>query len=182
MSVTLEEIEKVRREAECLWSQQQVERALDEMAAALSERVADRHPLLLTVMNGAVIPMGYLLTRLQFPLQVDYVHATRYGDHLTGGALEWIARPQVALSGRTVVIVDDIHDEGGTLKALQQWCHQQEAAEVVTVTLVTKLHARKIAPPSDFNALTVPDRYVFGFGMDYKGYLRNMAGIYALKE
>ena len=182
MSISLKEVEQVRREADCLWSQQQVEEALDEMASALSERIATSHPLLLAVMNGAVIPMGYLLTRLDFPLQVDYIHATRYGDRLSGGALEWIARPRIALSERTVVIVDDIHDEGGTLHALQQWASEQGAAEVITVTLVTKLHERKIAPPSDFNALTVPDRYVFGFGMDYKGYLRNLAGIYALKE
>ncbi len=182
MTVSLQEVEQVRREADVLWTQQQVEQALDEMAAALSERVADSHPLLLTVMNGAVIPMGYLLTRLEFPLQVDYIHATRYGKKLSGGALEWIARPRIALQGRTVVIVDDIHDEGGTLLALQQWAEDQGAREVVTVTLVTKLHERKVAPPSDFNALTVPDRYVFGFGMDYKGYLRNMPGIFALHE
>ena len=182
MSALLDEVEQVRREADCLWTQQQVEQALDRMAAGLTQRIASSHPLLLTVMNGAVIPMGYLLTRLEFPLQVDYVHATRYGEQLSGGALEWIASPRIALEQRTVVIVDDIHDEGGTLHALQQWAQQQGAEEVVTVTLVTKQHERKIAPPSDFNALTVPDRYVFGFGMDYKGYLRNMPGIYALKE
>jgi hypoxanthine phosphoribosyltransferase len=182
MSALLHEVEQVRREADCLWTQQQVEQALDRMAAGLTQRIASSHPLLLTVMNGAVIPMGYLLTRLEFPLQVDYVHATRYGEQLSGGALEWSASPRIALEQRTVVIVDDIHDEGGTLHALQQWAQQQGAEEVVTVTLVTKQHERKIAPPSDFNALTVPDRYVFGFGMDYKGYLRNMPGIYALKE
>ncbi|MBT3473837.1 MAG: hypoxanthine-guanine phosphoribosyltransferase [Gammaproteobacteria bacterium] len=182
MSALLHEVEQVRREADCLWTQQQVEQALDRMAAGLTQRIASSHPLLLTVMNGAVIPMGYLLTRLEFPLQVDYVHATRYGEQLRGGTLEWIASPRISLEQRTVVIVDDIHDEGGTLHALQQWAQQQGAEEVVTVTLVTKQHERKIAPPSDFNALTVPDRYVFGFGMDYKGYLRNMPGIYALKE
>ncbi len=182
MSVSIQEVEQVRQEADCLWTKQQVEEALDTMASALSERIADTHPLLLTVMNGAVIPMGYLLTRLDFPLQIDYIHATRYGAQLSGGALEWIARPRIAVEERTVVIVDDIHDEGGTLHALQQWAHEQGAAEVITVTLVTKLHNRKIAPPSDFNALTVPDRYVFGFGMDYKGYLRNLSGIFALKE
>ncbi len=181
MTVSLQEIEQVRKEADCLWEPQQIEVALDQMAEQLSERIADRHPLLLTVMNGAVIPMGYLLTRLDFPLQVDYVHASRYGSELSGGALEWVARPQITLQDRTVVIVDDIHDEGGTLQALQKWSEQQGAREVVTVTLVTKLHDRKIAPPSDFNALTVPDRYVFGFGMDYKGYLRNLPGIYAVK-
>ncbi len=182
MSVSLTEVEQVRREADCLWSSGEVEAALDQMATALSEQIAESHPLLLTVMNGAVIPMGYLLTRLDFPLQVDYVHATRYGKELVGGTLEWIASPRIALENRTVVIVDDIHDEGGTLEALRIWAQEQGAAEVITVTLVTKLHDRKIAPPSDFNALTVPDRYVFGFGMDYKGYLRNMSGIYALRE
>ena len=121
MTVPLQEVEQVRKEADCLWTPQQVEAALDQMAEQLSERIADRHPLLLTVMNGAVIPMGYLLTRLDFPLQVDYVHASRYGSKLSGGALEWVARPQIALQDRTVVIVDDIHDEGGTLQALQQW-------------------------------------------------------------
>ncbi len=182
MSVSLEEVRKVRREAECLWNQQQVEQALDEMAEALSEQIADSHPLLLAVMTGAVIPAGYLLTRLDFPMQIDYIHATRYGQQLTGGTLEWIARPRHSLSGRTVVIVDDIHDEGGTLQALHEWAQEQGAKEVITVTLVTKLHQRKVGPEADFNALTVPDRYVFGFGMDYKGYLRNLPGIYALRD
>ena len=182
MSVSLEEVGRVRREADCLWSGSEVEAALDKMAAELGEQIGSRNPLLLTVMNGAVIPMGYLLTRLEFPLQVDYIHATRYGTELVGGALEWIARPRIALEGRTVVIVDDIHDEGGTMEALKLWAMEQGAEEVFTVTLATKLHDRKMAPPSDFNALTVPDRYVFGFGMDYKGYLRNMPGIYALRE
>ncbi len=182
MTVSLEEVERVKQEAECLWSLQQVEQALDRVAIEVQEELAASHPLLLTVMNGAVIPMGYLLTRLDFPLQVDYVHATRYGVALRGGELEWIAQPRIPLEGRTVLLVDDIHDEGGTLQALTVWARAQGATKVHSLTLAHKLHERKSGPAADFNALTVPDRYVFGFGMDYKGYLRNLPGIYALRD
>jgi hypoxanthine phosphoribosyltransferase len=132
-------------------------------------------------MNGAMIPMGMLLPELDFPLQVDYLHATRYRNETSGGELQWLASPKINLKDRTVLLVDDIHDEGITLEHIKTYCQDQGAAQVYSAVLVNKVHDRKNNTRADFIALEVPDRYVFGFGMDYKGMLRNASGIYAVK-
>lgn len=109
-----EEVRRVQQEADLLHSEREVEAALDGMAAAMTGRLAELDPLLLGVMVGGMAPLGCLLRRLPFPLQVDYLHATRYRGGVRGGGLEWRARPVTPLSGRVVVVVDDILDEGLT--------------------------------------------------------------------
>jgi hypoxanthine phosphoribosyltransferase len=176
------EAKQVLREAELLYSAQQVEAALDRMAAEITARLAGRNPVVLCVMVGALIPCAKLLERLDFLLQVDYIHATRYGDKTQGGTLHWLARPRIALEHRVVLVIDDILDEGYTLAAILDDCRQAGASEVLTAVLVEKQHGRRYGVRADFCELSVEDRYVFGYGMDYKGYFRNLTGIYAVKE
>ena len=180
MSVTPEHVEQIYREADCLHTQEQVEAAIVRMAGEITVRLKEANPLVLCVMTGAVIPMGQLLTHLAFPLQIDYVHATRYCGETCGGALNWLARPRMAVQDR-VVLVDDILDEGVTLKAILEDLGAQGAREVYSAVLVEKEHDRKNGLKADFVGLTVEDRYVFGYGMDYKDYLRNAPGIFAVK-
>ncbi len=170
-------------DADCLISQQQVEQALDHMAEAITRDLGDKLPVFYCVMNGGLITTGHLLTRLGFPLEVDYIHATRYRSQLHGGELFWRVSPEVPMAGRHVVIVDDILDEGSTLAAILDYCAEAHAASVTTAVLVDKQHDRKAVPglQADYCSLKVADRYVFGFGMDYKGYWRNAPGIFAPK-
>ena len=170
------------QQADCLHNASDVEAALGEMARAISHTLADRDPLLVCLMNGALVPFGILLPKLQFPLQVDYVHATRYGDRLQGGELKWIAGPFISPQNRTVLLIDDILDEGATLAAIEAYYHQHGARAVYKAVMVKKERPRPLNIDAEFIGLTVPDRYVFGFGMDYKGYLRNAPGIYAVAE
>lgn len=181
MPITVEEAQSVWAEADCCYTQQQVEIALDRISKDLTEEYEHSDPLLLCVMNGGLITMGQLLLRLSFPLQYDYIHASRYLGQTSGGEIQWLAEARVPLSGRHVLIVDDIIDEGITLSTLVEHCRSAKAASVKTVVLVNKKHDRKQGPPADFVGLDVEDRYVFGYGMDYKGYLRNVPGIYAVK-
>lgn len=171
----------VSTRATCLRSEAEVESVLDSMALDISERLADQNPILLSVMNGAVIMAGKLAPRLQFPLQMDYVHATRYRNQTRGSDLEWKHYPETPLQGQTVLILDDILDEGETLAAIKQYVVEQGAAEVLIAVLVNKLHDRK-APGlnADFVGMEIEDYYLYGYGMDYKGYLRNAPGIYAV--
>lgn len=150
------------------------------MAVAIRQQLAGTNPVLVCLMNGGVVPFGKLLTRLPFPLQVDYVHATRYGARIQGGDLEWIAGPFVPARDRTVLLVDDILDEGTTLAAIQARYQSDGAKQVFKAVLTRKDRPRKEAIDVDFVGLDIPDRYVFGYGMDYKGYLRNAPGIYAV--
>ncbi len=179
--MTEAEYRKILREADRLYSAEQVAAALDAMARAISRKLHDRNPLVLCVLTGAIIPAGHLLTRLDFPHQLDYLHATRYGDTTSGGRLDWVSQQNYSLEGRHVLIVDDILDEGVTLAAIVAHCREAGAASVSSAVLVEKRRPRKTDIRADFVGVQTEDRYLFGYGMDYKGYLRNADGIYAVK-
>lgn len=181
MSVTPEQVKRVYEEADCLFTRDQVEAAILKMAEAIHADMADRNPLVLAVMSGALIPAGILLSHLNFPMQIDYIHASRYRGATSGGELNWRVAPRFPLEGRCVLIIDDILDEGLTLQAIVDSCREQGASEVHSAVLVKKHHKRNIGIEADYVGLEVEDRYVFGYGMDYKEYLRNVPGIYAVK-
>ena len=183
MTLNLEEIERARDEADCLADDATVEAALDRMAEAITARLADRNPLVYAVMNGALIFAGRILPRLPFPLELAYLHATRYGNALQGTLLDWRVRPTQDLRGRTVLVLDDILDEGHTLKAVKHWCEDQGAADVRIAVLAEKVHDRCVEGiHADHVGVQVPDAYVFGYGMDYHEQGRNLPAIYALGE
>lgn len=178
----LKEIQRVQATADRLYSEAEVEAALDRMAEAINRSLADRNPLLLCVMNGGIVMSGKLIPRLTMPLEIDAINASRYRNQTSGSCLEWKLKPGTPLAGRTVLILDDILDEGITLKAIASYCLEQGAAEVLSAVLVDKKLDRKKPIAADFVGLETENRYLFGYGMDYKGYLRNAAGIYACKE
>ncbi len=169
--------------ARLIASREDIEAALDRMAAAIAARVGREELVLLTVMNGGMIPAALLALRLELPIVMDYVHAGRYHDEQGGEELSWRVRPHLDLSGRNVLVVDDILDEGPTLKAIVEYCRAQGARKVYSAVLLDKRHDRRIADAqADFVGLEVDDYYLFGFGMDYRGTLRHLPGIYALSE
>jgi hypoxanthine phosphoribosyltransferase len=174
---------RILEEADCLADQQMVEAAINRMADEITVQIGKQNPLVLCVMNGGLIVCGQLLTKLAFPLEISYLHATRYGRETCGGELEWKAPMQSDVAGRTVLLVDDILDEGVTLLALAEECRTRGAREVCTAVLLDKVHDRKAAPGyrADFTGLEIPDRFVFGYGLDYDGVWRNAPGIYAVK-
>lgn len=182
MSITPQQAMAVYGAAECLYDRTEVEAALNRLALDISYVLAEANPLVITVMQGGLITAGMLLPRLAFPLQVDYLHATRYRGKTSGAELHWIVRPTQALTDRIVLLVDDIHDEGHTLEAIVEACKAAGARRVYSAVLVNKQHDRKAAYRADFVGLEVEDRYVFGCGMDYKEYLRNAPGIYAVRD
>ncbi len=171
----------VKNEADCLFTKQEVMTAISELAESISQELSESNPIVVGIMNGALIPMGLLAPELDFPMQIDYLHATRYRDKTSGGEIQWLASPRISMQDRTILLVDDIHDEGITLGSIRTFCEKEGADKVYTAVLVNKRHARKKNTGADFIGLEVPDRYVFGFGMDYKGMLRNVPGIYAVK-
>ncbi len=180
--ITPQEAADMLAVADELYSQAQVEQALDRLALEITGRLSGEDPVVICVLNGALIPTGHLLTRLHFPLRQDYVHATRYRGDTSGADLEWIGQPSTSLQGQTVLVVDDILDEGVTLAAIVEACRQAGAEAVYSAVLVEKLHDRGVGFKADFVGLTVEDRYVFGYGMDYKGYLRNVPAILAVPK
>ena len=181
--MTPEQAREVWARARCLYSQDDVESALDRMAAAITKQLADTNPILMCVMQGGLIVTGKLAARLPFVLQLDYLHATRYHDQTRGSDLQWKSQPTLSLENRVVVLVDDILDEGETLFQVREYCFDQGCKDVFTAVLIDKQHDRRSAPvKADFVGLQAEDFYLFGYGMDYKGYLRNAAGIFAIDE
>lgn len=182
MNPILEEIDTVQRDALQLHSAAEVEAALDKMASAISQKLSNSNPLLLCVINGGIIATGKLLPRLDFPLNLDSIHASRYRNQTSGSEIHWLFKPTTPLRDRTVLVVDDILDEGHTLQAIVDYCHEQGAAAVFTAALFDKQLAVEKPLTPDFVGLVVANHYLFGYGMDYKGYLRNAAGVYACKD
>ena len=161
----------------------EVEAAYDRMARAIEARLGEHHPLVLCVMIGALIPTAALLRRLPIPLELDYVHATRYQGATRGGELHWLHRPVTPLAGRHVLVVDDVLDEGLTLRAIVEECWCEGAAEVLTAVLVDKaVPERKGLARADFTGLEAPNLYLFGCGMDYHGQLRHVNAIHAIED
>lgn len=181
--MNVEDINSVLTDADLLATQAEVEAAIGRLAKEITTELKEADPILVCVMNGGLIFSGQLLTRLIFPLEVDYIHATRYGHETSGSGLNWIVKPRLELQGRTVLLLDDILDEGITLAAIADYCRQQGAARVLMAVLVEKLHLRKVTPGmrADFTGIEIGDRFLFGYGLDYKGYWRNAPGIYAVK-
>lgn len=172
----------ILKHSELLFGQQAIEFALDRVAGEIRSVLADRLPLVLTVMNGGVVFAGQLLPRLEFPLECDYLHASRYRDTTAGGHIDWRALPQKAVEGRPVLVLDDILDEGITLAAIRQKLLDMGAAEVWIAVLAEKQLSCTKPVRADFVGLEVPNRYVFGMGMDAYGFWRNLPGIYAVTE
>ena len=154
--------------------------AIERIGGEIDALLAGSPAVFLTVMQGALAFAGPLATSIRAPLSFDYVHATRYRGATSGGELLWIKQPAISLAGATVLLVDDILDEGHTLKAIRDFCLEQGAARVLLVVLCEKRHGRGAGLKADFVGVEVPDRYVFGFGMDYHEQGRNLAAIYAV--
>ena len=175
-------IQLVYEKSSCLYTTNEVEAALDRMAINIHEKLKDKNPVIICVMIGGLVPLGNLLPRLNFPLEVDYVHATRYRGDITGGEIHWKVRPSANLNGRTVLVVDDILDGGVTLAAIINEIKGLGATEVYSAVLVDKYRKRVEhgLKNADFVGLQVEDHYIFGYGMDYNEYLRNAPGIFVV--
>lgn len=181
--IDFDEIKSVYVQADLLHTEAEVEHAINIMAAKITEEMAESDPVVFPVMNGGLVIGGKLLTKLNFPLEAGYIHATRYRNTTSGHELEWKVRPQIDFKDRTVLIVDDILDEGHTLAEIVDFCRAEGAREVRIAVLTNKNHDRKARPDlvADFVGIEIEDRYIFGYGMDYKGYWRNAPGIFAVK-
>jgi hypoxanthine phosphoribosyltransferase len=178
-----EAVRRVRRRARRLFSARDVTRALDRMAAALVPRLEHANPVVLAVMHGGAFTALELCKRFEFPHEFDYVHVTRYRGDVRGRELTWRVRPRRALAGRTVLVVDDILDHGKTLRALDIELRRVGVSARLSAALVVKRLARpRRRPKVDASGLDVDDVYVFGSGMDYRGYWRELRGIYALPK
>ena len=179
--MTIDEAAKILAEADVLISEEACAAATARVAGELKAQLGGAMPLVLAVMGGATVFAGQLLPLLDFPLEFDYIHVSRYGDKLSGGKLNWKVEPKESVSGRTVLVLDDILDEGETMAAIRDRVLALGAARFFSVVFCEKLISKPKPLKPDFLGITVPDRYVFGYGMDVSGLWRNLPAVYAMK-
>lgn len=179
-----DQLTKIKANAALLHDAKTIQSSLERLAQKLYCDYSDKCPVLLVIMNGGLVFAGQLLPKLNFPVQLDYCHASRYRGETFGGKINWKVLPSVDLKNRHVIIVDDILDEGITLQAIIEDCLQREVKSVKSCVLIEKLHDRKIIKDMrpDYCELTTPDHYIFGFGMDCNHYWRNTDAIYILNQ
>jgi hypoxanthine phosphoribosyltransferase len=174
-------IQEIYKKAVCLHTREELENELDRLATEIHEKISEENPVLLCIMIGGLVVTGNLLHRLDFPLELDYIHATRYqGKNGMPGELHWKAEPATHLKDRTVLILDDVLDQGLTLQAVTDYCYAKGAKKVLTVVLLDKTECRIEGglKKADFTGLEIPNHWVFGYGLDYEEYLRNAPGIF----
>ncbi len=172
----------VLQNADMICTAAEVQTAMERLAGEISRELAGQNPLVLSVMGGAVVFSGQLLTRLEFPLDFDYLHVTRYGgDATVGGDIEWKVFPSTPLAGRVVLVLDDVLDHGHTMAAIREHVLAAGASRFVCAVFADKDLGRTKPIAADFVGVKLPDRYVFGYGLDVKGAWRNLPAIYALK-
>jgi len=178
-----QQLQEVKDNSDLVFSASQIKTAIEKMGLVLELKIANKNAILLCVMNGGITTTADLLRCMDCDVRFDYLQVARYRDKTVGGSLHWLKEPQLSLEDQTVVLVDDIYDEGFTMEELVSYCKKHGAREVITAVLLLK---RKSTPQVDLKpdiyGLEVNDRYVYGYGMDYKGYLRNVPAIYAISE
>ena len=199
VTLSQQQLQTIKDNAELVYSASQIKTAVEKIGFQLAARITGKNPILLCVMNGGLTLSADLMRRMDCDIRFDYLQVARYRDKTTGGSLHWLKEPALSLENQTVVIIDDIYDEGYTMAELVSYCQTHGASEVISVALVLKNKTTRPPPDSrhtdsrhtdnrhtagrpDVYGLQVDDRYVFGYGMDYKGYLRNMPAIYAVTQ
>jgi hypoxanthine phosphoribosyltransferase len=173
---------EILRDAVKICSVTEINKAVARVAREINTTLADANPLVIVIMRGAVVFAGQLLPQLSFPLNIDSIDAARYGDTTRGGEIVFRAMPVSDITGRTVLLVDDILDEGVTLKAIRDKLLTMGASTIMIAVFAEKLTGKAKPLSADFVGVTLPNRYVFGYGMDVHGYWRNLPSIYAVKE
>lgn len=179
--LNLSEAWQILHDADLIHSAEEVNQAILQLALGITADYTEKNPLVLTVMNGGIMFAGQLLPLLRFPLSCDYIHASRYRNATKGGKLEWIALPRESVQGRHVLLLDDILDEGYTLAAIKTKLLSLGAAHVACAVLTNKNIEKSKPVQAEYIGLNLPNRYVFGCGMDVFGAWRNLPAIYALK-
>ena len=181
--LTYEKINQVRKDADVLITEQEINSAIDKVAKEIELQINKEVPVLLCVMKGGLMFTAALMQRIHSPMILDYVHVDRYRNKTQGSSIHWHKEPDTSLDGRLVILVDDILDEGYTLQELIAYCKAKGAKQVLSAVLLKKKLSNTPADViPDFLGLEVTDRYVFGWGMDYKGYLRNQISISAIAQ
>ena len=176
----MDTIQALISKSSVIYSEIEIKIVIQNIADQVNQTIKTDDLYVLCVMNGALIFAGQLLPRLEKNIQYSYIHATRYASSLTGGPIQWLVKPPIDIEGKTVLILDDILDEGITLREIAATCLAMKAKAIFTAVLFDKEIVKEKSYLPNFIGLKVPNRFVFGYGLDCKGLGRNLPHLYAL--
>lgn len=178
------ELEAVLSSSKIVYSESEIDAALCVMAASINNDLRDHDPIFICVLNGALMMYGQLMKKITIPSRMDAVHVARYGDEKVGSELQWLSYPSLDLDGQVVVLLDDVLEGGITLSEIAKYCYSKNAKQVITGVLINKKITRENGglEQVDYAALEMESGFLIGFGLDYKGYLRNTRDIYMLED
>ena len=166
-----------------LYTQEQVDSRLDELAKQLTAKYQDECPLVVSVMTGALVFTSDMLKRLPFKLNLDYVDVSSYANgSQSAGRVKLIQDLSSDIKGRPVIIMEDIIDTGHTLKYLADLLQNRGAKSIEICALLDKPDRREVDVEADYVGFKVPDEFIVGYGLDYSGFYRNLPYIGILKR
>ena len=166
-----------------LLSEEQIQSKVKELAAQLSREYAGKDPVFIGVLKGVVVFFGDMMKYIDIPCQMDFMGVSSYGSGTTAGKLQLRYDVSVDLTGRHVVILEDIFDTGSSLQFTYEHVLQKNPASVKICTLLDKPERRRagITVQADYTGYVIPNEFVVGYGLDYDEHYRNLPYIGILK-
>ena len=180
--VDMENIVVHGRTFEPMLSAGEVQSAMVRIAAQISGDYADKDPLCVAILNGAFIFAADLVREMQFDPEIIFIKVASYQQMASTGDVKELIGLDVDISGREVIVIEDIVDTGHTINHLKQLLNTRGAASIGVATLLLKSEAYLYDTPVEYIGFSIPNRFVIGYGLDFDGHGRALEGIYVLKE
>ncbi|HSN74170.1 MAG TPA: hypoxanthine phosphoribosyltransferase [Anaerolineae bacterium] len=160
--------------SEVLLTERQIQRRVQELGAAISADYAGLDPVLVGVLRGVVLFMADLMRAVPIPFSIDFLAITSYGAQAGPGQVRLLKDLEASIEGRHVLFVEDMVDTGLTLHTLLRMLRAREPASLHVCTLFDKPRLRLVKLPLRYVGFELPDRYVVGYGLDYRQRYRNL--------
>ena len=168
---------------EVLVSEEDLQRRVTELAAEVSRDYAGRDLLLVAILKGAVPFLADLMRQLTVPCELDFMDVSSYGSSTdSSGVVRILKDLDASISGRDVLIVEDIIDSGLTLHYLLRNLRARDPASLEVCSLLTKPERRRVDLPIQYVGFEIPNRFAIGYGLDYDEHFRNLSYVAVLEE
>lgn len=167
----------------CLLSRVEIESAVKRLASEITQDYRDKNPLLVGILKGSFMFLADLVRQLDFPLELEFVRLSSYGSgRQTSGRVKVVQGLRAAVSGRHVLVVEDIIDTGITVAFLLEYLKSKKAASIRLCALTDKPSRRRVPVDINYLGFTVPDKFLVGYGLDCDEKYRNLPEIFYLEE
>ena len=166
-----------------LFNRQEIEATVSRLAAEISQDYHDKYPLLIGILKGSFMFMADLIRHLDFPLEVDFIGLSSYGKgRQTLGRIKVVQGLQSPIKGREVLVIEDIIDTGLTTAFTLDYLRQKKPASLKLCALTDKPARRQVPVMIDYLGLTVPNKFLVGYGLDLNQKFRNLPDICLIED